>query len=112
MAETQGLLEGATAEEGDADIPDDWTERLVENKGRRGYTDIAFLVLFFVYIVAMAIALPINCAQGDLNRLRHGQDHEGNTCGIGATAGFPYLYWPHDAACTAHKKAARALGQN
>ena len=84
MAETQGLLEGATAEEGDADIPDDWTERLVEQKGRRGYTDIAFLVLFFVYVLAMAIALPIMGAQGDLNRLRHGQDHDGYTCGVGA----------------------------
>lgn len=95
--ESQGLLEEEPPKDDGIEVG--WEDSLVSQSGIRICTDIVFLVLFILSIVSVSTLLKVNAFdKGDIRKFRHGQDHDGYTCGVdGPVKGFPYVYWPHQA---------------
>lgn len=57
-------------------------------------TDVVCFVLFVaVWVAAIAVGF-FGYFKGDPDRITHGYDFQGNACGVGSNALFPFVYFP------------------
>ncbi|CAE7749977.1 slc44a4 [Symbiodinium pilosum] len=61
---------------------------------RRRCTDLPCCVFFVVVLAGNAVLLDFFGQVGDLRRIDHGLDHDGNLCGLGSQATRPYAFYP------------------
>ncbi len=61
---------------------------------QRRCTDVVCFVLFVaVWVAAIAVGF-FGYFKGDPDRITHGYDFQGNACGVGSNALFPFVYFP------------------
>lgn len=66
----------------------------VDDAHPRRCTDVVCLVIFAVYMALMVHIFLVAVDKGDVNKLTHGIDWQGNICGVSeATKNQPLLYW-------------------
>eukprot|EP00439_Symbiodinium_sp_Y106_P037205 s3703_g4.t1 len=61
---------------------------------RRRCTDFPCCILFAIVLVGNGILLVLFSKVGDLRRIDHGRDHDGNLCGLGTQAARAYAFYP------------------
>mmetsp|Transcript_33039 Transcript_33039/g.69073 ORF Transcript_33039/g.69073 Transcript_33039/m.69073 type:complete len:725 (-) Transcript_33039:448-2622(-) len=64
-------------------------------KESRGCTDIMFLLFYIAFWGLMIYIGIVAFMNGDPSRLISGYDFNGNICGQGSKANYPYLYYPN-----------------
>lgn len=60
----------------------------------RHCTDPICCLLFLVVIGATGVLLSVLWQVGDVRRINHGRDHDGNLCGLGEMEKKPFLFYP------------------
>ncbi|CAE8689117.1 unnamed protein product, partial [Polarella glacialis] len=61
---------------------------------QRRCTDTLCGLLFALALTGLAALVSYTTYAGDLRQLKHGQDHEGNLCGLGTMADRPLTFYP------------------
>lgn len=61
---------------------------------RRRCTDFPCCILFVAVLVGNGTLLVLFGQVGDLRRIDHGRDHDGNLCGLGTEAARAYAFYP------------------
>eukprot|EP00931_Biecheleriopsis_adriatica_P045100 TRINITY_DN25848_c0_g1_i1.p1 TRINITY_DN25848_c0_g1~~TRINITY_DN25848_c0_g1_i1.p1 ORF type:complete len:731 (-),score=121.37 TRINITY_DN25848_c0_g1_i1:50-2242(-) len=61
---------------------------------RRRCTDVPCCLLFVALLTGLLCLVGYSMRVGDLRRVGHGRDHDGNLCGIGAMADRPFSFFP------------------
>ena len=62
------------------------------NFDNRRCTDLYCLIFFLVTLGAMGFLTFYTVVNGDVAKVIRGMDGAGNFCGVGAFAGYPYVY--------------------
>lgn len=61
---------------------------------QRRCTDIACFLLFVAVWIAAIVVGFFGYSKGDPDRVTNGYDFQGNACGVGLNARFPFVYFP------------------
>ena len=61
---------------------------------KRFCTDVLCLVIFFAFIIVLAVIFYLAYATGDWQSIVYDADYLGNRCGVGDKAAYPKAFYP------------------